>query len=141
MEDKYYVTWDEYGKMTKRLGDMILGNKKKYENVYGVPRGGAPIAVALSHRLDIPYITNPNAITDQTLIVDDIVDTGKELYKLINVYSIINTNCDTCSLYKKPDPLVEPTYSVETTTKWIVFPYEQDCDTVSNVIYDESKDK
>ena len=141
MEDKYYVTWEEYGKMVRDLGDMILSNKKKYESVYGVPRGGAPIAVALSHRLDVPYITNPNAITDKTLIVDDIVDTGKELYKLMNVYNIISRNCDTCSLYKKPDPLVEPTYFVKVTTEWIVFPYEQEIDTVSNVIYKEVKDK
>ncbi len=47
--------------------------------VYGVPRGGLPLAVALSHRLGIPLAISPGA---GVLVVDDIYDSGKTIRDL-----------------------------------------------------------
>ena len=45
-----------------------------YDGVYGVPRGGVPLAAALSQRLLWKLTEEP---TCNTLIVDDVVDSGK----------------------------------------------------------------
>lgn len=44
--------------------------------VFGVPRGGLVPAVALSHRLGVPFLDAPN---DSMLWIDDIVDSGRTL--------------------------------------------------------------
>lgn len=44
--------------------------------VFGVPRGGLPLAVALSHALDIPLAKGIGA---RTLIVDDVIESGVTL--------------------------------------------------------------
>ena len=50
---------------------------KKFEGVYGFPRGGLCLAVALSHSLGLPLLDKPK---NNSLIVDDIYDTGCLLY-------------------------------------------------------------
>lgn len=42
--------------------------------IYGQPRGGLPLAVALSHRLSIPFLLE---MRQGAIWVDDIVDTGR----------------------------------------------------------------
>ena len=52
---------------------------KKFEGVYGFPRGGLCLAVALSHSLGLPLLDKPK---NNSLIVDDIYDTGYTLEKI-----------------------------------------------------------
>ena len=52
---------------------------KKFEGIYGFPRGGLCIAVALSHSLGLPLLDEPK---NNSLIVDDIYDTGLTLEKI-----------------------------------------------------------
>lgn len=59
-----------------RLEKKILQSNTKYENIYGIPRGGLIVAVCMSHRLKLPLITSRSLITDKTIIMDDICDTG-----------------------------------------------------------------
>lgn len=47
--------------------------------VYGIPRGGLVLAVALSHRLGLPLV---ESVCASTLIVDDIRDSGATLEAL-----------------------------------------------------------
>jgi len=44
--------------------------------VCGIPRGGLPLAVALSHRLDLPLVDAP---APGVLLLDDIHDSGRTL--------------------------------------------------------------
>jgi len=54
---------------------------KYYNGIYVIPRGGLMIGLFLSHRLRLPII---NQITNNTLIIDDICDTGNTLIKYPN---------------------------------------------------------
>ena len=55
MVAKSFITWSEYDLYIDRIADWV---KYKCEEdigaIYGLPRGGLPIAVSLSHRLDLP---------------------------------------------------------------------------------------
>ena len=66
-----YFTWSEFDKSV----EYIANNCKnlKLSGIYGVPRGGLCLAVALSHKLKIKLISEP---TKNSLIVDDIYETG-----------------------------------------------------------------
>ena len=46
---------------------------KEFSGIYGVPRGGLCLAVALSHKLKIKLISEP---IKNSLIVDDVYETG-----------------------------------------------------------------
>ena len=48
-------------------------DSKKYTSIYPVPRGGIPVAIALSEKLKLPLTTDPHKAT---LIIDDLVDSG-----------------------------------------------------------------
>ena len=69
-----YFTWNEFDKSVE-----YIANKCKFLNfsgIYGVPRGGLCLSVALSHKLKINLISEP---VKNSLIVDDIYETGTTL--------------------------------------------------------------
>ena len=47
-----------------------------FSGVYGVPRGGVCLAVALSHSLALPWLPDPK---EGCLVVDDVYETGQTL--------------------------------------------------------------
>ena len=53
------------------------------DGIYGVPRGGLPIAVLLSNRLGLPLLMAP---TKQCIVCDDILDSGKMMDVLYEKY-------------------------------------------------------
>jgi len=59
----------------------IIG-KHKLKKVYGIPRGGLILAVYLSHLYNLKLITRKDQITNNTLVVDDIVDSGRTMENL-----------------------------------------------------------
>ncbi|GIR04373.1 MAG: hypothetical protein CM15mP15_1120 [Prochlorococcus sp.] len=66
-----YFTWSEFDKSVEYIADKC--KNLKFSGIYGVPRGGLCLAVALSHKLKIKLISEP---TKNSLIVDDIYETG-----------------------------------------------------------------
>ena len=109
---KDFVSWRRYGKMLHELASTIP--QGKYSAVCGVPRGGAVVAVYLSHALDVPCVSAPND-DPNVLVCDDLTDTGETLSGVTH---------DIAVLFHKPWSTVAPTYFVEETEAWIVFPYE-----------------
>jgi hypoxanthine phosphoribosyltransferase len=107
---------EDIGKLEKELKFLNFN----FKNIYGVPRGGLIIAVVLSHRLKLPLILSANKISDETLIVDDISDTGKTLKKIAKKNSIVAT------LWTTPHTKFKPNYYVNVLKKdeWVVFPFE-----------------
>lgn len=89
------VSWTRYDFLVEELAYRITENPlnsdlKSLKYVYGIPRGGLVIAVCLSHRLRIPLVPDEQALYGvcnnlNTLIVDDICDTGKTL-ELFNTF-------------------------------------------------------
>ena len=88
------------------------------KDIYGVTRGGLIPAVMLSHALGIPMTKFPTP--DDTLIVDDIVDTGKT----VKAWSL---NAFAALLYKPNTSSEIPTYFGHDFQEdvWIVFPWEK----------------
>ncbi len=108
------LTWDEFNKCVAFMTNDSLN--KKFSGVFGFPRGGLCLAVALSHTLSLPllYKPKPNA-----LIVDDIYDTGKTLNIVKNIPGIT-----TFVWLSRVEPVWWNTVELITSDEWIVFPWE-----------------
>ena len=121
--EKKFLSYADYGSMMRWLGDKIKDlryfNKIKY--IYGIPRGGLPLATHLSHTLEIDLIHADRLFTvkDLVLVVDDIVDTGITIARLPRIWP-------TASLYYKPRSSIKPDIYLEEVPNdiWIVFPWE-----------------
>lgn len=77
MIEKY--SYEQFERDVEQIVQWINKNNLKFTGIYGVPRGGLILAVILSHKLKIPLLTYRLEITNRTLIVDDISDTGETL--------------------------------------------------------------
>jgi len=113
---KIYVTWDEIEEMIKKIAKEIKKSKIKFDGVYGIPRGGLPIAVKMSHMLDIPVLLYP---TKKTLVVDDISDDGYTLQRM--------KNKKIATLYSTDWTITKPNWFVKkkpSKKHWLVFPWE-----------------
>ena len=109
-----YVSWEEFGRMIDKLSEQIEGT---FDGVYGVPRGGIIIALCLSHKLNIPILLYP---TENSLVVDDISDTGKTLasHKNKKIACLFSTDWT----ITKPDWFVDKKLNKD---EWIIFPWEE----------------
>ena len=109
-----YFTWSEFDESVD-----YIANQCKFLNlsgIYGVPRGGLCLAVALSHKLNIKLIEKP---LKNSLIVDDIYETG---ITLSNFKSIEGANFFV--LVSKKKPIWWNTVNLSLKEEWIVFPWE-----------------
>ncbi len=84
--------------------------------IYGIPRGGLCLAVALSHKLNIPLIQKP---LKNSLIVDDVFETGYTLSKFKNI-----EGANFFVLISKKKPIWWRTVNLTDKKEWIVFPWE-----------------
>lgn len=117
--NKIYITWSEFGAMVRELAKQIKKRRIRFNGIYGIPRGGLPIAIYLSHYLKLPLQLYPN---EKSLVVDDISDTGKTLESHKNKF--IATLFTTSWTKSKPLCWVG---KKEKKTDWIVFPWEIKC--------------
>ena len=121
-DNKEYITWEMFGRAIKVLAQKIRNdpNFERFKRIYGIPRGGVVVAIALAHQLDLKVELEPRRSDEcgvsDLLIVDDIVDTGKTISKYGNLMKV--------SLYYNIRSTVKPNYHIYTTDKFIVFPWE-----------------
>ncbi len=109
-----YFTWSEFDQSVEHIA-----NKCKFFNfsgIYGVPRGGLCLAVALSHKLKINLISEPKK---NSLIVDDVYETGITL----NTFKDID-GAMFFVLFSKIKPTWWNTVYLSEQKEWIVFPWE-----------------
>jgi len=59
-----------YPDLKKRIRSMQI------TSVYGIPRSGIPLAVALAYKLNIPLVQKPD---EKSLVADDYIDTSKTI--------------------------------------------------------------
>ena len=109
-----YFTWSEFDKSVEQIASKC--NYLKFSGIYGVPRGGLCLAVALSHKLKINLISKP---IKNSLIVDDVYETGTTL----NTYKNIN-EAMFFVLFSKVKPIWWNTVHISEKSEWIVFPWE-----------------
>jgi len=117
--EKQIYTWAQFDEDIPKIAEWA--KERHFQSVYGIPRGGLVIAVALSHALDIPVIISKNDITKRTLIVDDIVDTGGTMERLL---ASLGTGFKTASIFFKPGARFTPDHYIREKTLFVKFPWE-----------------
>tara|TARA_B100000161_G_C33369037_1_gene332441 strand:- start:104 stop:499 length:396 start_codon:yes stop_codon:yes gene_type:complete len=109
-----YFDWNEFDKSVEHIA-----NKCKFSDfsgIYGVPRGGLCLAVALSHKLNINLISKPKK---NSLIVDDVYETGITLNSFRDIEGAMFF-----VLFSKIKPKWWNTVFISEKSEWIVFPWE-----------------
>ena len=124
---KRYVSWAEIDRLVGVLAGKVLTELPNIDSIHGIPRGGLIPAVLLAHKLDLPW---SNVMLPNTLVVDDICDSGKTIRDSVGVH--------TATLYTKLSAVAQPTISAMTLineSQWIVFPWERhDSETIQDYL-------
>lgn len=114
------ISWKQVSEgaalLAKHLRPRV--ERREIRNIYAIPRGGLILGVMLSHKLNIPLTLDPDF---NTLIVDDIADTGKTLCKFLNE----NKWGEVATLFYHKQTKFMPEFVVyEKKKQWLVFPWE-----------------
>ena len=121
---KEFVSWELIEDCVTDIAFYLKDTGKIFKGVFGIPRGGSLLAVMLSHKLDITYITDFRKVDDGDIIViDDIVDTGKtfQFYK----EQPETKDAHYVTIHEHKQSIIKPDYSViDKQDKWIVYPWE-----------------
>lgn len=142
-------TWDNIYEMLINIALRIKGSGFKPDYIVGVSRGGWAPGRILSdllentHTANIkiefyvgiekttrkPIVTQPLAedITKKNiLVVDDVSDTGESLkVALDHVVGKGAANVKTATVYYKPHSILKPDFFADSTSDWIIFPWER----------------
>lgn len=111
-------SWDDFECAVEKLLGLIPEEATK---VYGEPRGGLCLAVAISHRSPLEFTTKPDK---HTWWVDDIYDTGETAKRAAQkplagqAFWVVKN-----ALGKKNQP-VGAVHHIGNS--WVVFPWEYD---------------
>jgi len=120
---KRFYTWKEFNEDIKNTVKTLLTDEFKHINkVYGIPKGGLIIAVALANHIPkLIYVHSLNDIDENTLIVDDISDSGETLLRIPNIRKY-KTMC----LFCKEKTRYQPTFwwNCCIHNEWVCFPWE-----------------
>jgi len=109
-----YFTWNEFDESVEHIANRC--RFLKFSGIYGVPRGGLCLAVALSHKLKINLISEP---IKNSLIVDDVYETGITLNNFKNIEGAMFF-----VLFSKIKPTWWSTVHMSEKKEWISFPWE-----------------
>ena len=118
MNYKVYLTWEEVDDLVNILKQKVLDELPEIGSVMGIARGGLIPAVMLSHKLGVPYT---NLVDPNTLVVDDICDSGVTLKDAPGVY--------TATLHYKSSAISKPNAYASlllNENQWLVYPWEED---------------
>lgn len=128
MRTLYPLAWTEIDIGIQEIADTIKKSELNFNYIYGIPRGGLPLAVMLSHLLNKPLIMNLDA-RHKILLVDDICDSGDTIdtflklsKNIVKVVCLINltkrTDIISCRLGYGEDE------NFTFDKKWVIFPWE-----------------
>lgn len=110
------LTWREIEHAAAQLAARQRG-RVGMTDVYGVPTGGAPVAVMVARLLGRPLAERPGP---GTLVVDDLIDTGRTLQHYLD------GGFEVDALFRKPwsPPHICP-HAIERNA-WLRFPWERE---------------
>lgn len=117
--EKRYYTWSEFDADVRKIAEWA--RPFNFKSVYGVPRGGLIVAVAISHLLDILLVMSHDDITRDTLVVDDIVDKGDTMKRLLVT---VSGKIKVASIFFHEDSCYRPHFFAQEKKDWVVFPWE-----------------
>ena len=109
------LSWQEFDRAVEHLAAHAR-QLSGLCGIHGVPRGGMVLAVALSHRLELPLLEQPCA---GCLVVDDVYETGQTLapYRQLE-------GCHVLVWISKAEPLWWHAAEVTSAQEWLLFPWE-----------------
>jgi len=150
---KIVLNWEQYNTLVNNLANQIVDSQMAFKTILAIGRGGLPLGVMLSNKLKADFAAimvsryttrnNPsrpklgNIMLHKTseidyplLVVDDLVDEGitlKEVLTKIDANIVLReTNkIKTATLFMKPWSIIRPNYFIKTTSKCVIFPYEE----------------
>ena len=118
-DNKIFFSWDDVEVLVDILTNKIRHDQPNIDSIHGIARGGLIPAVLISHKLGLPYT---NVILPNTLVVDDICDSGATLEKAPGVWTAVLHYKPHTSVFK-PD-----LYSVEYKgDDFLFYPWELCC--------------
>ena len=132
---RIHYTWNEFDEDIGKLANNAIRNEKlfkcKYTHIYGIPRGGLVVAVALSHRLERKFIENKkdiekiNNYVEKVLVVDEICDSGNTLIGFLKSIKK-GEEMATLVIHYREGSFYEPTFRrIEIKTQqFVVYPWE-----------------
>ena len=117
IENKIYLSWDDVSQLVDTLCEKIITEVPNIDSVFGLKRGGLIPAVMVSHKLGLPW---SDVMLPNTLVIDDIADTGLTLKNCIGGYTAVlhykpHTSCHIPNLWA----------SVHKGDEWIIYPWEK----------------
>ena len=115
-------SWDEFDKSVEHIANKCKFTE--FSGIYGVPRGGLCLAVALSHKLNIELISEP---LKNSLIVDDVYETGLTLTTFKDIEGAMFF-----VLFSKIKSTWWNTVFISKKSQWIVFPWENTLNLISD---------
>ncbi len=116
VDNKLFLSWDDINILVDSLCNKIRFDQPNIDSIHGIPRGGLIPAVMVSHKLDLPYV---NAVGPNTLVIDDICDSGVTLEKAPGVYTAVlhfkpHTSCFQPNLWA----------NLHEGDEWLYYPWE-----------------
>lgn len=116
--EKVIVSWEKFNTDCQLLCERLLRQGIQY--IYPVPKNGAYVAGRVSSLSSgkIKVVLNESAINSKTVVVDDLIDSGKTLKKYPHHKKAV--------LYVKNNNKKKVDYYVREIEGWIQFPWESD---------------
>ena len=148
MSELETLSWEEFGRASRELAQLVVEDDFRPDLILSIARGGLLPAGALSYalnvknlhvmnvefytgvdeRLDMPVMLPPvpNSVDlagARVLIADDVADTGATL-KLVRDFCAGHVaEARVAVIYEKPRSLVKCEYVWRRTERWIDFPW------------------
>jgi hypoxanthine phosphoribosyltransferase len=116
VNNKIFLEWVDINGLVDRICHSILKDYPNIDSIHGIKRGGLIPSVLISHKLNLPWTYE---IFPNTLVVDDICDSGETLNNYAGVYTAVlhykpHTSIFTPNIYAK----------VYNGDEWVIYPWE-----------------
>ena len=117
IDNKIFLSWDDINQLVNTICEKIITEQPNIDSVFGLKRGGLIPAVMVSHKLGLPW---SDVMLPNTLVIDDICDTGVTLKNTVGVYTAVlhhkpHTSCYTPNIYAHE----------HNGDEWIIYPWEK----------------
>jgi hypoxanthine phosphoribosyltransferase len=109
-----HLSWHDFDRAVEHMAERLGG--RPTSGIHGIPRGGLVLAVALSHRLELPLLPEPQP---GCLVVDDVFETGRTLAPHREL-----AGAELVVWISKAEPRWWQAVEVSPSAEWIVFPWE-----------------
>ena len=108
------LSWPDFDQAVERIAQLV--GDRRLNGIHGIPRGGLVLAVALSHRLELPLLPEPQP---GCLVVDDVFESGLTLAPHRQL-----AGAELVVWISKVEPVWWRAVEVSPSPEWIVFPWE-----------------